>query len=196
MSRLLLLGSFFTAAPLLLVGSALYLAYLSYHLNPFNTFGKGISNQVAYAALPTAESTFVQVIFQDDARVEIVRQFLHRYSSPLEPHAEHFVNKADEYGLDYRLLPAIAMQESNLCKKAPTDSYNCWGWGIYGKNVTRFSGYEEAITTISKTLAKEYHGKGLISPEEIVTKYTPSDNGRWSSSVTHFMDQLALNPSK
>ena len=38
-------------------------------------------------------------------------------------------------GFDYRLLPAIAMQESTLCRSIPVDSHNCWGWGIYGDKV-------------------------------------------------------------
>ena len=75
---------------------------------------------VAFAALPLSENAMLEdQITQQDARVEIVRQFFERYKSPLEPHAQTVVETADAYGLDFRLIPAIAMQESNLCKKAP-----------------------------------------------------------------------------
>jgi len=58
------------------------------------------------------------------------------------------------------------MQESNLCKKQLKDSFNCWGFGIYGKKVTRFDSYKQAIYTVTKTLANQYKAKGLKTAEE------------------------------
>lgn len=145
---------------------------------------------VAYAAVPD-ENIIVPAVAEKDSRVEIVRQFFARYKSALEPYSQDIVGAADRYGLDFRLLPSIAMQESNLCKKAPKDSFNCWGFGIYGKKVTKFDNYPDAIETITKTLATVYKDKkGLETPEEIVKLYTPSSNGSWQKSVTYFMDQL------
>jgi hypothetical protein len=97
---------------------------------------------------------------------------------------------ADKYSLDFRLIPSIAMQESNLCKKIPAESYNCWGFGIYGSKVTKFSNYPEAIETVTRTLALKYKEKGLVTPEEIMSMYTPSSNGSWAHGVNHFMQQL------
>lgn len=145
---------------------------------------------VVYAALPTTQNEFSADITQDDGRTEKVRQFFARYGSPLEPYAADVVNAADEYGLDHRLIPAIAMQESNLCKKIPENSYNCWGFGIYGKTVTRFTDYKHGIYTVTKALATRYKSKGLVTPNEIMTMYTPSSNGSWAFSVNHFMTQL------
>jgi len=145
---------------------------------------------VAYAALPTAQNNFSATIIQADGRVEKIRQFLASYSSPLEPFANDIVQAADEYGLDYRLVPAIAMQESNVCKKIPQDSYNCWGFGIYGKTVTKFRDYHEAIYTVTKTLATKYKRKGLVTPDQIMTMWTPSSTGNWAFSVNQFMDTL------
>ncbi|MBI2613375.1 MAG: glucosaminidase domain-containing protein [Candidatus Levybacteria bacterium] len=129
-------------------------------------------------------------IFFKDARIEIVRQFFEKYKSPLVPFAENIVEDADKYGLDYKLLPAIAMQESNLCQKIITDSYNCWGFGIYGKKVTRFESYPEAIDTVTRTLVNNYVAGGLTTPQEIMKKYTPSNNGSWAYSVSYFMNLL------
>ena len=146
---------------------------------------------VAFAALPLSENAMLEdQITQQDARVEIVRQFFERYKSPLEPHAPTVVETADMYGIDFRLIPAIAMQESNLCKKAPENSYNCWGFGIYGQKVTRFNNYEEAINAVTKTLALKYIADGLDTPQEIMRRYTPRSNGSWAESVEYFMDQL------
>jgi hypothetical protein len=132
-------------------------------------------------------------INQQDARVATVADFFRKYNSDLLPYAQNVVSAADKYNLDYRLIPAIAMQESNLCKKAPIGSYNCWGFGIYGKNLARFSSYPEAIDTVTKTLATQYKDKGLETPEQIMAKYTPSSNGSWADSVNLFMNQLQIN---
>ena len=168
------------------------IAHLSYQKNlPRSQLSNYQTKQaVVYAALPTIQNISEEQIIQADARIEMVRQFFAKYNSPLEPYAKDVVFYADMYGLDFRLIPAIAMQESNLCAKAPVDSFNCWGFGIYDKHVRRFNSYTEGINQVTKTLATVYKKNGLEKPEEIMTKYTPSSNGSWAYGVTHFMNQL------
>lgn len=191
MRKFLLLSSFLAIAPLFLIFCIFYLSVLSFQAQSPLLLSFVPEESVAYAALPTNQQSFEEEIQEENAKVEIVRQFFAKYNSPLEPFASHIVNTADKYELDYRLLPAIAMQESNLCRRAPQDSYNCWGYGIYGGKVLRFNDYPHAIETITKVLATKYKDvHGLNTPEEIVTRYTPSDNGKWVNAVTHFMDQL------
>lgn len=148
------------------------------------------NRNVAYAALPDTENVVESKIVTKDARIEMLNQFFARYKSPLLPYSEEVVTAAEKYNLDWRLIPAIAMQESNLCKKEIKESYNCWGFGVYGKKVIMFNNYPEAIDTVSKTLARDYINQGLVTPQEIMSKYTPSNNGEWADSVTHFMNQL------
>lgn len=146
---------------------------------------------VSYAALPSTQNVLSTTITeQEGGNAENIRQFLAKYNSPLEPYAEDIVNAADEYGLDHRLIVAIAMQESGLCKVIPIDSYNCWGFGIYTGHVTRFVDYKEGIYTVTKALATRYKDKGLVTPDQIMTMYTPNSNGSWAKSVNHFMSQL------
>lgn len=123
----------------------------------------------------------------EDIRVANLKYFFRRYESVLYDKSEYIVKMADQYKLDYRLIPAIAMQESGLCKHIYEGSYNCWGWGIYGNKVTRFSSYEEAIETISRGLKKNYIDKGLITPEDIMRKYTPPSTGSWAFGVNFFL---------
>ncbi|MBP7967684.1 hypothetical protein KAZ66_05450 [Candidatus Woesebacteria bacterium] len=125
-----------------------------------------------------------------DKRVAILKAFFRRHDSPLYEHAEYVVKVSDENGLDYRLIPAISMQESGACKVIPINSYNCWGWGIYGNTVTRFSSYPEALDTVARGLKKYYIDKGLRTPEEIMRKYNPSSNGSWAFGVNTFIDVL------
>jgi hypothetical protein len=122
-----------------------------------------------------------------DIRVANLKYFFRRYDSVLYDKAEFIVKMADQYKLDYRLIPAIAMQESGLCKHIYEGSHNCWGWGIYGDRVTRFDSYEEAIETISRGLKKNYIDKGLTTPEDIMRKYTPPSTGSWAFGVNFFL---------
>lgn len=191
MNKVFLLVNFLILTPFVLVFALALYAYNGYHMTH-----KLSQNQQLIAVASAAEQEPIPIhdvlgaSVENDQRVVNLRQFLLSYKSTLEPFAENIVQAADQHDIDYRLLPAIAMQESNLCKKSPTDSYNCWGFGVYGKNVRRFTSFAEAIDIVSATLAKEYKNKGFVTPEEIVEKYTPSDNGKWVNSVMHFMDEI------
>ena len=189
MKKIFLIFSFFATTQLLLIVSIFYLLFISYDQNKGYLFAKD-SYPVAFAALPLPRNTIKDEIKQVDARSELVRQFFEKYNSPLEPYASYVVETADEYDLDFRLIPAIAMQESNLCKFSPPDSHNCWGFGIYGTKVTTFENFNEAILAVTKTLALKYKADGLIEPQEIMQRYTPGSNGSWANGVEFFMDKL------
>lgn len=152
----------------------------------------------AQAPLPGTEVDGSDVLGADtdatdapkDPRIAYLKAFLRDYDSVLYDHAEVIVSTADQYGIDYRLVPAIAMQESNLCRVIPHGSHNCWGWGIYGNKVTRFGSYPEAIDTVSHGLKKYYVDQGLKTPEQIMKKYTPSSNGSWAYGVNYFFGKI------
>lgn len=190
MKRVVLGITIVTIAPIAFLFTLIFSLSI-YHRN-FTTQTLLLSriNTVAYAALPTNQNIFSASINELDGRAEQIRQFMQKYNSPLESYAQDIVDAADYYGLDHRLIPAIAMQESNLCHKIPHESYNCWGFGIYGGKITRFTDFKEAIYAVTKTLALKYKNKGLITPEQIMTRWTPSSNGSWANSVNHFMDKL------
>ena len=149
--------------------------------------------KIDYQAIPERSSITQVSITTSEARVDVLKEFLGRYNSPLENLSEYIVEISDKYRLEYRLLPAIAMQESTLCQKAPADSYNCWGFGIYGGKVTRFNSFEEAIETIAKTLAQNYHAQGLIEPIDIMSRYTPSNTGEWAENVSYVMERISAS---
>src|SRR3989344_7797502 len=159
------------------------LFFFMYSLTPGSVKGASTAQNVElrtgyqmFTALPQ-ESTVSESLTVQDARVGIIEQFLKRYDSPLVPHAKFLVDTAEKHSLDFRLLPAVAMQESNLCQKIPHESYNCWGYGIYGDNVLRFASYEEAIEKVASGLSSNYIYDGLTTPELIMGRYTPSSNG-------------------
>jgi len=145
----------------------------------------------------------------DDARALIVTNFLKRYNSnnrnlhhPLVPedyYGNFFVELADKYNLDFRLLPAIAMKESNLCTKTPKpldengniiESFNCLGFGVYGDKVTTFPSFEANFEQAAKSLKKNYIDIGLDTPYKIMKKYTPPSKGGWAETVNQFMTEM------
>ncbi|MCL4354799.1 hypothetical protein M1349_05045 [Patescibacteria group bacterium] len=191
MRKVVLLATSLILTPTLLIITILFFFFLTFEKNKPYVAASAYTNPVSYAALPGTQNVMQDRIDQKDGRVEIVKQFFHQYKSDLEPYAQEVIDAADRYALDYRLIPSIAMQESGLCKKAPKDSFNCWGFGIYGKKVTKFQNYSEAIETVTKTLARDYkEGRGLETPEEIMKVYTPQSKGSWADGVNHFMAQL------
>lgn len=129
-----------------------------------------------------------------DARPILLAKFLEANKSPLTPYSYwggYLTQLADQYQLDYRLMPSIAMQESNLCKVIPPGSFNCLGLGVHSKGTWGFSSYEENFDAAARIMKREYFDKGYITPEQIQRKYTPSSNGSWQFAVNHFMDKIA-----
>jgi hypothetical protein len=149
-----------------------------------------VGNTVAFAALPTSQDIQASDVTQADGRAAKIQQFLETYNSPLAPYANDIVKAADEYGIDYRLLASIAMQESGLCKTIPENSYNCWGFGVTGGTAIHFSSYQDGIYTVSKALGEKYKANGLVTPQQIMHVYTPESNGSWANGVNYFMNQL------
>ena len=125
-----------------------------------------------------------------DGRSAALKRYLRKIDSPLFDHADLLVEEADKYGYDYKLLVAIALQESTGCKFSPDDSYNCWGWGIYGDKITKFSSYDDAIRTVSKGIKEHYIDKGYVTTEDIMSKYTPSSDGSWAWGVRFFFKKI------
>lgn len=125
-----------------------------------------------------------------DTRAANLQRYLRRHNSPLYEHAELIVSISDEYNLDYRLLVAIAGQESTFGRFIPENSFNAWGWGIYGDQVRRFGSWEEGIRTVAEGLKKNYIDRGLITPGEIMKVYTPSSNGSWANAIRHFFHRI------
>lgn len=196
--KLLLVGIFLVFTPLI-IGTSLFSLYsLTPHNQPPKVLGSTSqtgnlnpdSGVKVFASLPALTPSFSGTLDTSDARKEIIRQYLSSYQSPLTNYYSLLVDISDKYGLDYRLLTAIAQQESNLCKLIPPNSHNCWGWGIHSQGSLGFTSYEEAIETVANGLKEEYVDKGYVTPEEIMSKYTPLSQGSWAFGVNFFMEDM------
>ena len=192
--------SWYLAAVLTLTFSLLLLVYLSFPQTvptPKGTHYQARLNRAqAYKALPlnTPTGNALEIeIGMGDGRALIVDDFLESRRSPLNGLGDEFVKAADRYGLDFRLLPAIAIQESGGGKVMPNNSYNPFGYGIYGGKVMRFVSFEEAIGKVAQGLKRDYIDQGLKTPDEIMPKYAPPSlqkGGAWAIGVSALMEQL------
>lgn len=149
-----------------------------------------------YAALPAVLGETYTSIQTGDARPVIIAKYLEKYGSPMQPYdqvGQQIVQVSDELGLDWRLLIAIAQQESNLGKKMPYDDcHNAWGYGIHSRGILCFETWEEGIRTVAQGLKSKYVDQGLTTPEEIMAKYTPLSSGSWAFGVNQFLEELRL----
>ena len=108
MRNLLTLASFLLIFNFVFISSFFLLLTLAQKSSPYSFYVRNSPKMVSYAALPTDMDTISYEVSLQDARVELTRQFLSRYNSPLEPYAQNIINSADSYGIDFRLIPAIA----------------------------------------------------------------------------------------
>lgn len=144
-----------------------------------------------YSAAPPAVADLITAIETGDARPVLVERFLRKNSSPMVGLGQKFVDLADQYGFDWRLLPAIAFQESNLGKVIPRDSYNAFGWAVYtGKNSgSNFESWDHSLEVIASGIKKSYIDQGLDTPEKMMDKYTDSE-GSWAAGVRFAMNAI------
>lgn len=124
-----------------------------------------------------------------DNRIRVLEEYLKSFDSPLAKSASTFVEEADKYDIDYRLVAAISGVESTFGHFLPYNSYNAWGWGIYGDNMIYFSSFEEGIEIISKSLREKYIDSwGASNVYEIGKFYAESPT--WASRVDQFMIKI------
>lgn len=134
----------------------------------------------------------------EDARALILAAFMNRYqkNSPMLPFVHDIIKAADTYGIDFRLVPAIAMCESNLGVRIPSkDSYNAWGIAVYTGEThgKKFTNWNHAIDWVSSYISTRFITKGITDLRDIAAVWAPPsvENGySWSNCVESFMEQM------
>ena len=143
-----------------------------------------------FAALPDTTGTIDFDIQPADARTLILKNYLQQFNSPLLGLEPEIIQASDQYHLDFRLLVSIARQESGLCEFIPSDSYNCWGWGIHEQGTLTFANYQQAIWEVARGLREDYLDRGLTTHEQIMSRYTPQSDGSWASAIEQFFVEM------
>ena len=176
----------------LTVGECLYLT--KYNQKNEKIYSNLSGNKSLMIAVEANESEILgeisSQVTESDARPIIIERYLAKYKSPLLPYARQIFELSETYGFEYYWIVAIAQQESNLCKKIPQDSHNCWGYGIHKNGTLKFENYDLALKAYAEYLKREYFDKGLNTPELIMGKYCPHSNGSWAYGVQKFIDEM------
>lgn len=147
------------------------------------------------AAAGTAQILGAQVV-GGDARPLLLGAFLQSYDSPMAPYANVMVREADKNGIDFRLLVAIAMCESNLGKHMPTsDSYNAFGIAVYTGQITgaTFNNWPHAIEWVSQYIKENYYNQGITDLKAIGAKWAPpsvNTGYSWTNCVSEFQKSI------
>ena len=181
--KLALIFLWFLITPAVLVGSAIFITSYEHGKLSKSTFPSATK-------LQTQNNFEGQVLGVEitDMRSYLVANFLK--GTRLESYSDLIVQASDKYGLDYRLIPAIAMRESGGGNKTKEETHNAWG---FENGRTNFSSWEEAIETVAKTLKVKYADKGLTTPEEIMPVYAPPQiekDGKWARDINFFFSKM------
>jgi hypothetical protein len=151
---------------------------------------------IAASAIDGSEQVLGATIEAGDARALLLSSYLKKQESPLGEFSNYIIDRAEYYGIDYRLVPAIAMCESGGGKRIPSkDSYNAWGVAVYTGQIhgKKFANWMFAIDWVSKYIKEKYHDIGLTELVDMGAKWAPPsvENGNsWANCVEFFMEEM------
>jgi len=153
-------------------------------VNAGPSYGQELDNVISSSAQLKDETSEL------DNRNQILKEYLGQFNSPLADYAQEFVEAADAYDLDWRLLPAITGVESTYGKFIPKNSYNAYGWnnGAYA-----FQSWEDSIWTVTKALKEKYLNRGANTVEKIGRIYAPP-SPFWAGKVKRIMAKIDSQP--
>jgi len=148
------------------------------------SFGQELENTISSSAQLKDETS------EFDNRTQILKEYLSQFNSPLGDYAQEFIEAADAYDLDWRLLPAITGVESTYGKFIPKNSYNAYGWnnGAY-----TFQSWEDSIWTVTKALKEKYLDRGADTVDKIGRIYAPP-SPFWAGKVKRIMAKIDSQP--
>jgi hypothetical protein len=121
--------------------------------------------------------------FKADPRLPVLERFFESIDAPAKALSNVFLTEADQYDLDWRLLPSISFVESTGGKSARNN--NMFGWNC-GRAV--FASMTEGIRTVAYHLshANRYKDKDL---DEVLWTYNP--NPEYLRKVKSVMSRIA-----
>ena len=126
-----------------------------------------------------------QADYRTDPRAEILRRFFDRADCPAAQYTYAFLEAADQYALDWRLLPSISFVESTGGKAAP--NHNLFGWQ---SGRAQFSSAAAAIQAVGYRLSHSalYRDKSL---DTVLATYNPVAD--YAQKVKSVMRRIAPN---
>ena len=147
-----------------------------------------------FSAEPLTIEATTTYLYGMDSRAKKVDGVFRAYGCPMYGTGEYIVEQADKNGIPYWIVASIAFQESLCGKHTPekggVESYNSWGWAVYGGNAKFFKSYEHGIKVVSEYLANRFFSRGIVETCDIMRVYTPPSNGSWCRGVNFFAEKI------
>ena len=122
-------------------------------------------------------------VYANDPRLHLLTGFFERVRSPASAYAEDFLAAADRNGLDWRLLPSIAIVESGGGRASRNN--NILGWDS-GRQAFPSVGAGIHAVAVRLSVSKLYRDKNL---EAKLTTYNRNRGYRFR--VRRLMDSIA-----
>ena len=147
-----------------------------------------------YASKPLTIKTTTTSIYSKDSRAQKINEVYKIYNCPMEGLGDVMVYEADKNNIPWWLVASVSFQESGCGKKTPKvggmETYNAWGWAVYGGMAFSFDNWVRGIETVSKYFSDRFYSRGITDLCEIMKTYTPPSNGSWCEGVNHFGDMI------
>ncbi|MBI3207832.1 MAG: glucosaminidase domain-containing protein [Candidatus Solibacter usitatus] len=123
---------------------------------------------------------------QPDPRLAQLQKFFKKYNCPVGKLAPSFLRAADQYRIDWRILPSIALVESGGGRRYRRNNIFGWANGRVG-----FKSIDRSIYLVADKLAnsKYYRGKSL---QGVLATYNPVPG--YVETVQRVMAELSVPP--
>ena len=159
-------------------------------LNPFKIKPEISDKCVIFSSKPLTFEQSTYHLYTKDSRAQKINGVFKYFKCPLEGMGEKFVEEADSNNIPWYIVAGIAFKESSCGKNTPkvegAESYNAWGWAVYGTTTKTFDNWARGIETVSKYLGTRFYSQGITDECEIMKVYTPPSNGSWCEDVKYF----------
>lgn len=160
------------------------------NLNPMTVLNNKEQNQgTAVSTVSIATDTTEGISDSaepEDDRASRLDAYFSKWDMPLAGYGAKFISEADKYGIDWKLMPAIAVQESSGGKYMKNN--NPFGWGSCE---IKFASFNEAIEELAANLggtdpetARYYKD---ASVDKILWHYNGSVNKSYPGKIKYIM---------
>lgn len=142
---------------------------------------------------PSAEELALQV--EREVKAAKINAYFTKYNMPLAGSGMDMVLAAEKYGLDWRMIPAIAIRESTggrfACKRFPE---NAWGWhscksGLGGSTETAIELIAQHLSGSHPRTARYYASKTTVR-QKLQTYNPPSVVPTYADEVISLMNRI------
>ena len=144
----------------------------------FKLFSSGLAVfagmvSIPYAVAPQPQPASLPGYYREDPRSAVLRTFFEKQDCPAQYYIEEFLDAADQYDLDWRLLPSLAYVESTGGKAARNNNLFGWDSGRAQFDSPSAGIHEVGYRLTHSALYKDKDLDGLLATYNPDAEYAP-----------------------